>query len=649
MSVLLGHWEYDGTPLPENVLSARTQRAMRYADNRGRTILHRDIAMAVLPYASHARDGLRMGLLRNSHGDLLSFDGRLDNCEELAGTLELRASEVSDAEIVLAAFSQWGEDSFTRLIGDWALCLWSQRVRRLYLARDHAGARTLYYVRRSGSIAWSTLLDDLVEPSCELSEEYATRYLSCRRTEQFTPYKNIYSVRPGHAVVVEEGRLDELRHWNALVAGSVTYTRDWEYEDHFRWLFERAVTRRTGDGAPILAQLSGGMDSSSIVCMSDAVRRRRAPDAELLDTISFYDDSERTLDDKRYFMAVEAQRGKVGIHLDTAFSHRTFDPVPIEAGRYLLPGTDSCSYEREVAIQTLTAGRGYRSILSGIGGDEVLGGVPTPFPELGDLLTPGSFMRFLRHAFAWSMPSRTPLIRTIADTVRFQRDVRRSDRTSTTPAPEWLTRRMREAYVATPLPFELDQHAPPGRLSNAWAWGAVLETLPHVFPNILSRLEYRYPFLDRDLVEFLFRIPLTQILRPGRNRDLMRRALGPLLPVEVANRKMKGFQQQAPMLVLERSSLKLKNLLANGCLVSSGFVDEGILLQGLERLSRGLQPELMQPLFRAIGLELWMRSLPASTVPAPNDKEARAFARSTSSGGSRSTNSQETTGKPVVV
>lgn len=648
MSILLGHFEHGQSELPSDLLTGRARIAQQYADGEGLGVIRDGVAMRVLPYASHARDGMRLGLVEGAAGEILSFDGRLDNFEELAGLCGVQASQVSDADLALAVYTRFGEESFARLTGDWALCLWSRRQRRLLLARDHAGTRTLYYAMRSGGMAWSSLLDDLVTDIGELSEAYATRYLSCRYTEHFTPYNHVFAVRPGHAVVVEGETLREVRHWSPLVSGSIAYAKDREYQDHLRWLFERAVTRRTGEGAPILAQLSGGMDSSSIVCMSDYIRRRGTPGAELLDTISFFDDSERTLDDKRYFTAVEASRGKRGIHLDTAFAHRTFEPVSPERGRYLLPGGDSCSYERERALQALIAGRGYRSVLSGIGGDEVLGGVPTPFAELGDLLANASLATFVRRAYDWSLPTRTPLIRTVAEAVKFSRGVRKRDRADIKPVPNWLSPQLRDAFVATPLPFALDRHASVSRLGNAWAWCAILETLPHAFPNILTRFEYRYPFLDKDLVEFLFRIPREQILRPGRNRDLMKRTLGPLLPEQVLHRKSKGFVQRAPMVVFQRSCAELTKLLSRGCLAASGFVDVDLLVQAMDSVARGQRPELMQPLLRAVGLELWLRTLPSASDSAADSGCTHPTPTLTSSVPSRSTNSQETTRTPVI-
>ena len=110
------------------------------------------------------------------------------------------------------------------------------------------------------------------------------------------------------------------------------YSSDGDYESHFLALFEQSLERRTGPGAPILAQLSGGMDSTAIVCLSDRLRRSTDPHCKILDTISFFDDSEASLNETPYFSLVEDRRGKVGIHLDTAFSQRTFELREIRPG-----------------------------------------------------------------------------------------------------------------------------------------------------------------------------------------------------------------------------------------------------------------------------------------------------------------------------
>jgi asparagine synthase (glutamine-hydrolysing) len=87
-----------------------------------------------------------------------------------------------------------------------------------------------------------------------------------------------------------------------------------------------------------------------------------------------------------------------------------------------------------------------------------------------------------------------------------------------------------------------------------------METMPHLFPSPLRRPEYRYPFLDKDLTEYLFSIPREQVLQPGRRRVLMRRALVGIVPQEILERRRKAYQLHAPLKALSLASQDLVDL-----------------------------------------------------------------------------------------
>jgi asparagine synthase (glutamine-hydrolysing) len=133
-----------------------------------------------------------------------------------------------------------------------------------------------------------------------------------------------------------------------------------------------------------------------------------------------------------------------------------------------------------------------------------------------------------------------------------------------------------------------------------------METLPHLFPQLLFRVEYRYPFLDRDLVEFLFSIPPEQLLRPGRRRSLMRRALVNIVPHEILERRRKAFQLRAPLSALQQAYPKLLKLFADPAIASAGFVDPAQLRRSLKGIAEG-DPKWRQAMLKTIALELWMK------------------------------------------
>ena len=310
MSILWGLMKERGALVEADELRQLSACTQRYATGDSAVFVDGRVGMGLQPYLSHARSVMEARPFIDAYGNVLCFDGRLDNYQELVDLLDFDEAKPSDSMIVLAAFQRWAEECFARLTGDWALSLWCKREQKLILARDHAGTRSLYFWRQGQRMQWATYLDTFTatEATLPLSEDYAAAYLSCSLTRDLTPYEAIRSVLPGHYLVVRDGIVSQQAHWSPLIKTSLRYKTDAEYDEHFLAAFEQAVARRTGRGAPILAQLSGGMDSTSIVCMSDHIRHAADPNAELLDTISFFDDSESSLDERRYFTITEAKR-----------------------------------------------------------------------------------------------------------------------------------------------------------------------------------------------------------------------------------------------------------------------------------------------------------------------------------------------------
>ena len=612
MSIIFGLLKERNETVSESELLYAATVTERYATGVGHLYAKGRIGMGLQPYFSHQRSEFEIRPLADSHGRMVSFDGRLDNYKELIRELALSNAEELDSRIVLAAFDRWGEECFSHLVGDWALALWSEKDQSLYLARDHAGTRTLYFRRKRGTVLWSSQLDtfEALDSELCLAVEYLARYLASVPMRDVTPYKGVCSVLPGHYATVRNGTISRRSHWNPIVRTTTCYKCDADYEAHFLSLFQQSVERRTGPGAPILAQLSGGMDSTSIVCMSDHLRRSTEPDAEILDTVSHYDDSDASLNERSYFTITEAKRGKIGTHLNTAFSQRTFEPHDATNGTYLLPGADSFSFHQERTFHEKIWRRGYRSILSGIGGDEVLGGIPFPFPELASHLVSGNAFRLLKQSIAWSLVDRSPLIESLYKTARYTVELYAGFRSNHNLVPPWLSVRLRELNGdrnAQLPPFLSRLGIAPYRLDNTLSWWSIMETLPHLFPQILSRPEYRYPFLDKDLVNFLFSIPREQVLKPGRRRSLMRRALVAIVPHEILERRRKAFQLRAPLDALRQAHPQLEKLFADSSLARAGLIDPQKLGIWLERTAKG-DPEWRQALTRTIALELWMRT-----------------------------------------
>ena len=544
-------------------------------------------------------------------GSVITWDGRLDNREEMSAGFF--APEMTDVETVAAAYERWGISCLGRLIGDWAISVWDAREHSLFLARDVIGTRQLYYRYNDGEASWSTVLDPLVlgaGDSLALEEEYIAGWLSFFPAAHLTPYRGIHSVPPGCYVRLSREGPTTVRYWDFDPHKQICYRSDVEYEEHFRQVFAQSVRRRLRADRPLVAELSGGMDSSSIVCMADRVMARASGLFCRLDTISYYNDSEPNWNERPFFAAVEQQRGACGRHIDVGSveqivlkeNEAIFRASPASAGR-----SSRAAQELNEWIDT----QGYRVLLSGTGGDEVMGGIPTPIPEACDLLARGRLRSLAAQLTQWSFRQRKPWIALFRETVQdFLPELLRKTPPQRKPAhwltPEFVTRH-RAALGGYDRRLRLFGPLPSFQRNLAIVDGLARQlTCSVLTPE--TRCERRYPYLDRDLLEFVFAIPREQLLRPRERRSLMRRSLASILPEAVLSRRRKASASRGPLLSLLSQYESSFPPASDFVTVSLGIIDGEAFAAAIREASYGQDVPLFQ-LSRTLSLESWLARL----------------------------------------
>jgi asparagine synthase (glutamine-hydrolysing) len=110
-------------------------------------------------------------------------------------------------------------------------------------------------------------LIDLANVSLEIDDEYVAGFITKLPAGDLTPYRQFRCVPPGHAVIVESERFRTQRFWKPDPSRIIRYKSDSEYETQFRELFTESVSCRLRTDRPAWAELSGGLDSSPIVCV----------------------------------------------------------------------------------------------------------------------------------------------------------------------------------------------------------------------------------------------------------------------------------------------------------------------------------------------------------------------------------------------
>ena len=175
-------------------------------------------------------------------------------------------------------------------------------------------------------------------------------------------------------------------------------------------VFRQSVRRRLRSDSPVLAELSGGLDSSSIVCMADDILAKEGAETPRLDTLSYYDKTEPNGDDWIYFQKIEAEAWKSWASTLTAANSELRRLRLNAQSSALCPELSALDRSLDDERADVVRGGGYRAVLSGIGGDEFMGGVPDPRAQLADLIVQFKFVSLAKQLMAWSLVKRRPWI-----------------------------------------------------------------------------------------------------------------------------------------------------------------------------------------------------------------------------------------------
>jgi asparagine synthase (glutamine-hydrolysing) len=622
MSIQFGRWTFEGKlPAPDYIEKVNATLAPYGPDSNEQ---YSKAGVRILYRAFHTTKESHRETQPHisSSGAVITWDGRLDNRAELISEVRTALTVNStDVEIVAAAYDKWGSGRcLAKLIGDWAVSIYDPTDRSLVLAKDPIGMRTLYYSLDTNQVTWSTILDPIVlfaGKTFAICKEYIAGWFSHFPATHLTPYTGIHSVPPSSFVLLRPGKHVVSRYWDFRPSKKTRYGTDGEYEEHFRSVFATAVQRRLRSDRPVLAELSGGMDSSSIVCVADTVIARDTAECLRLDTISWYADGEPDLDERSFFTKVEEKRGGAGFHIDLASLKNSNTPASLEfefaSNRFAatpIPSNLHAELFREYAAYMRL--QGHRVVLSGIGGDEVTGGgVPTPTPELQDLLLRANLTTFIRQLNAWAAKMRTHRFPLLWEVVRgglipslggVPKDMR--------PAP-WFCRHFvrRNRTALCGYPFRLQLLGPlPSFQDNIDKLGACQRFVAYC--DLRSKLlrEVRFPYLDRDLLEFMYSIPREQVVRVGQRRSLMKRALVGIVPDELLKRKRTAVARQEPRTISSSEWSSFAEIDQRPVSGSLGFIDSIRFREAWRKVRRN-QEVPTHMLMKTRTLEFWLRHL----------------------------------------
>ena len=615
MSAIGGIINFDGAPVDADLLARLSTSLQSYGPDGGSTVRHNSAGVVYRAFHTNVESRMERQPLISHSGCILAWDGRLDNREELIALLhDELGQDRSDSAIVIAAYDRWNNALAQRLIGDFAFSLWDPKSSTLLLARDPVGARLLFYHVDTNRVLWSSRLEPLLEfpgINLEINDEYVAGYLSLHPGEGLTPYKNIHAVPPAHLAIVRDGKVSCRRFWGLEPDKEIRYRTDREYEEHFLALLTEAVRTRLRADGPVWADLSGGLDSSSIVCVANEVLKRGAVQASSLETVSAVFDESTTSDERKYIGVVEQTRGQQGHH----FCESQYPLLSVSGFEGLRPIPNPLELwgKYHTAVRTKMRDYGARVLLTGIGGDELLTSSPDPSPELADLLVQWKLRDLHHRSQAWSLALKKPYLDVLlsysvmpALPRRVQRLHKRYRRTKRFSLLQPRFVKNFDLYDRLLGPKDIFGCRLPSGRGQASALLSVRNVICSGHLLAWGPASITYPFTHRPLVEFLQAIPPTQWVRPGEGRSLLRRALRTCLPEEIAKRKGKGSPAEAVLRAVTREWSRLRELMRDARVCDRGYVNPNTLKALIEQPDFERSPEGLFVL-RISYLELWLR------------------------------------------
>lgn len=548
---------------------------------------------------------------------IITFDGRIDNRDEIFAAAGMAPSAlVSDPELVVKAHEELGDRVFRLLVGEFAIVLWCDRTKCLRLVRSACGARTLYYTLTKDTLYWASSVRDLLMISgveARVNDTYVIQYLLSHTSLRESPFTNILPAPPNHIVLFEDGRLkgsNEL--WDPTTVPPVSYSTDGDYEEHLRSVVRAAVEARMRSKHTIFAELSGGLDSSTIVLMADRILREHGEAPDKLQTVSCIYDQAHTCDERKFIELVEERRGlltNVVTEEDQEFS-TGLEESPAFTG---VPNPLHCLPGRYRKIANVMRQHGARVLFSGIGGDHLFWSDPDGSGIIADEIVLGNLLRAHRECKTWSRYTNTPYFELLFDRVLPQVRGSLLGRSSTflpVRAPVWLTPKHQKQCIIPTSNFEefRSWKSLPTHRAKVFVTEHLFDCTGAGLINEYKDLYVSHPYSYRPLVEFCLATPVTQFLRNGETRSLMRRAFRDLLPARIANRVSKGLVDESMVRTLEKESGSISLGLNNWRVCQLEYVCPDRLLKSVMEARLGMLDEA-GPLFRLFSLERWLRSV----------------------------------------
>lgn len=544
---------------------------------------------------------------------LISFNGEVYNYVELRAELEAQGRVFktrTDTEVVLAAFEEWGDGCWARFNGMWAIALWDSVSRRLVLCRDRFGVKPLFVVRMGGFVGFGSEVPALLalpfvvaRPAADVVARYLIDGIHDEGVASF--YEGILSLAPGTWLSLGvDGDSYVGRYWD-LPSGLPEELSYSEAVSRFGAVLGDSVRLRLRSDVPVGACLSGGLDSSAIVCLASGLGHA--------DLHTFTSASDDPAWDESAWASQVAKHARVEWHSVRPTAAGFLEDMHALLDTQAEPFGSLSMYAQWKVMQEARR-CGIPVLLDGQGADELLAGYGHWGPFLADLVTSGQLSATWRELEARSRVAgggAVTMARIAASAASYVFPGLRG-RVLPGKGLDIASSRVRDQAVKLPPGLQVanGENRLEAELRTLFSLTRLPALLRYEDRNSMHfAIETRLPFLDYRLVELGFHLPGEMKLRGGWSKAVLRDAMAGILPEPVRMRRDKnGFATAEGLWWREGLGELAFKIFSSSDIASREFVDPSRYL-ALLAAHRAGKADHRFALWRGLNLELWLRKM----------------------------------------
>lgn len=541
------------------------------------------------------------------------FNGEIYNYIELRNELMsdgYKFNSETDTEVIIAAYQKWGTQCLNRLNGMFAFAIWDSRSKTLLIARDRFGVKPLYYAFDGNTLVFGSEVKQLLAYgiSRELNETTIIKTFSIggfTENSGTTYFKNIKYLPNAHFLIIKNGNLSVLRYYDidfeTMGNSSLSYEQACE---NYRELFTDSIKIRMRSDVNVGSTLSGGLDSSAIVCTASRF------DTKSFNTYTYYSNEHNRFDERKWAnLASGKVGGKAHFVSKTAvdFVH-DFEKITWHHD-YPLMGS---SHVAQYYVMQLAKLNGTKVLLDGQGSDEISAGYVHAFYRYySDLLINGDFSKFFKEfsQFSTRLQKGSVISKSMKTLLTLALNERSLYKVEYNLSMNPLTISKKEAdineFINIPRASKLNNF-----LYNQTMSSSVQTLMQTEDRNAMAHsVENREPFLDYRLVELLFSLPASYKIKGSFGKLVHRDALKGVVPVEILERKDKlGFLAPGEEYWM-RNELKgfYAEMLQSASFKQRGIFNQKMISQLYQKYLQGDNSNCRM-LWMVMSLEIWFRT-----------------------------------------